>query len=262
MKITIITVVYNNLASIKKTLRSVIDQVFSDYEYIVIDGASKDGTLEELENWKEHFKNRKIVYQVVSEMDTGIYNAMNKGIKCAKGDMCIFLNAGDTFVDNKVLMKVSQYSLNRMSAVIVGDTLISINGKLEYSKARAIETIIKKIPFCHQSVFIPTTIMKKYLYDEKYKIASDYDFFIKCYINKISFVYIDLAISIYDKEGISSNNLCKSMSEIWEIKKKYAFPIPGIVERRIRKLMYCCIDHNILNSKKIYFYLGRRKGIV
>ena len=105
MRYTIITVVLNGLEQLKFTMDGVLKQKFTDYEYVIIDGGSQDGTVEFLEDMT--MKDSRIRY--ISEKDTGIYNAMNKGLRLAQGDYVMFLGAGDVFCDEHTLETVAQY---------------------------------------------------------------------------------------------------------------------------------------------------------
>lgn len=116
-KLSIITVNLNNREGLRKTIESVICQSFSDYEYIIIDGGSTDGSKELIELYQN-----KVTYWI-SETDKGIYNAMNKGIKTGKGDYCLFLNSGDWLVNSTVIEK--EFSDSKQADIIYGNTIFS-----------------------------------------------------------------------------------------------------------------------------------------
>ena len=121
MILSIITINYNNALGLKNTIESVISQSYQSFEYIVIDGDSSDGSKEVLSRFKDK------ITCVISEPDSGIYNAMNKGVKNASGDYCLFLNSGDTLADENVLEKLMRCSFT--ADIIVGDTLLSNSSK-------------------------------------------------------------------------------------------------------------------------------------
>ena len=116
--VSIVTVCYNAVGVIEKTVTSVLNQTYKKIEYIVVDGASSDGTIEILNNYRSH------ISTLVSEPDKGIYDAMNKAIDMVSGEWILFLNAGDSFVDNNVLSHVFQREGLEKYSVIYGDTIM------------------------------------------------------------------------------------------------------------------------------------------
>lgn len=202
MKLSIITINYNNLNGLKKTVESVISQTYLDFEYIIIDGASTDGSKEVIEKNSDRFS------YWVSENDHGIYNAMNKGILKAKGDYLLFLNSGDWFIDAQILE-------NTISSVKDAD-IVYADGYIE--NENGLRTLIKipeepglsffsKTSLFHPSSFIKRELFEKYgLYNEDNKIVSDWEFFIKTMlINKVSYKKIPTIISVIEENGISRN---------------------------------------------------------
>lgn len=198
-KVSIITVCFNSGNDLEKTIRSVLEQDYNKYEYIIIDGGSKDGTRELLEKYSEN-----IAYWV-SEPDEGIYNAMNKGAKVARGEYLYFLNAGDVFSDRDVLNKVDVED----SDLIYGKIRV-VNKENDDSYVRD-RTLTKfNLRFgnkvSQQAVFIKKEIFDKVGgLNEKYKIASDFDLLCKVFEKDYSINKIDLIICDYDRDGFSSN---------------------------------------------------------
>lgn len=173
MKLSIITINYNNVEGLKKTAESVFAQSYREFEYIVIDGGSNDGSSAYLEKNKQHFS------YWISEKDSGIYNAMNKGIRAAKGTYLVFLNSGDHFLDNNSLDTAFSYFEN--TDLVSFDTkMIHDNGSFIYSTPADIDfahMYYKSIP--HPSTFIKRELFEKVgLYDENLKIVSDWKFFL------------------------------------------------------------------------------------
>lgn len=221
-KISVITVNYNNDIGLKKTIDSVINQSFTDYEFIIIDGGSNDNSKSII---AEH--ESKITYWV-SEPDKGVYSAMNKGILKATGEYIIFMNSGDIFNDNFVLENVvPKFDTN--AYFIYGNNYKS---KGEHKR---LKTYPEKLDFSffytgalnHQSTFIKRNAFQKlFLYDENKKIASDWELFIVgiCKEN-LKYQYINETICNYDFTGMSStgeyNDLTKK--ERQEVVEKY-FP--------------------------------------
>ena len=122
MKISVITICLNEKNNIERTIKSVIGQTYNDFEYVIIDGGSTDGTLEIIDNYKDH------IDKLISEKDKGIFDAQNKGVLNANGDYVIFLNSGDHFVNDTILEKVINKGLE--SDVVYGDTLIFHKGRM------------------------------------------------------------------------------------------------------------------------------------
>ncbi len=209
MKLSIITVNLNNRAGLQKTVESVVDQTFRDFEFIIIDGGSNDGSQEVIEAF-----NHRITYWI-SEKDKGIYNAMNKGIRKATGEYCLFLNSGDFLVNEDVLQMV--FSQDFSEEIVAGDCNVSKNGEIIF-KAASPESITfsafygRTIP--HQSAFMRRTIFEKYgYYSEKYQIHSDLDFFIRTLITgNCTYRHLKVTVSDYNMEGISSLEENKTVS--------------------------------------------------
>ncbi|MFN0291787.1 glycosyltransferase family 2 protein [Pedobacter helvus] len=200
-KISIITVNFNNLVGLKKTAESVLEQSYKDFEFIIIDGGSKDGSKEYIEEISTHLT------LWVSEPDTGIYNAMNKGIKMAKGDYLCFLNSGDIFFDNSTLSSVAN-KINGEVGIYYGDVIFDqIRRKRIIPAPRELA-----YPFLiansinHQSTFIKRTLFDEiFYYNEDLKIIADWEFIIYAVCKReIPTRHLDMVISIYDASGVSS----------------------------------------------------------
>lgn len=210
-KISVITINYNNKKGLEKTIGSVTSQTLEDYEFIIIDGGSTDGSKELIEDYSE-----KLNYWV-SEPDWGVYNAMNKGIKVAKGEFIIFMNSGDSFYENTVLEKVNPLLIDEFD-IYYGD-----NYKIKpYSKRK--KTYPEKLSFAffysscinHQSTFIRRRLFFDYfLYNENLKIVADWEFFIYtiCVENRPC-KYLKMTISNYDFTGMSSLMSNKSLMDL------------------------------------------------
>jgi glycosyltransferase involved in cell wall biosynthesis len=201
MKLSIITINRNNAAGLEKTIQSVVIQTFSDFEYIVIDGASDDGSVEVIKKYAD-----KITYWV-SESDTGIYNAMNKGIKAAHGDFCLFLNSADCLINEKTLQNVFDEIAGLDEADIYYSDLVKDDySMIIFPKNLNINNLIDGT-VNHQNSLIKYDLFTKYgYYNESLSIASDWEYFLKGYwIYKIKFLHIDTCIAIFNQDGISLN---------------------------------------------------------
>lgn len=196
MKLSVITINYNNCDGLRKTIESVVNQTWRNFEYIIIDGGSTDGSLDVIKEFAD-----QIDYWV-SEPDKGIYNALNKGVEKAQGEYCNFMNSGDCFYSLDVLEKV--FSDNPIADIICGNT------QLDYLKTPPQEIsfdFLFNSSICHQCAFIRTSLMKKYGYDEKYKIVADRKFFMQALIlDNCSYQAIDVNVVKYDITGFSSAN--------------------------------------------------------
>ena len=199
MKLTVITINYNNLVGLKRTFETVFNQTNQDFEYIVIDGDSNDGSLQEILAHKD-----KISY-FRSESDKGVYDAMNKGIIAANGDYCIFMNSGDCFYSADLVDRI--LPILDGTDIIYGNTHYS-NGKIRYSKNEPdLFAFFFVSCWCHQSTFIKTELLKKYLYDSSLRIVADWKFLLQTVIkDNCSYKAIDVDVSLYDATGISSTN--------------------------------------------------------
>ena len=201
--ISIITVAYNNKNGLKETIKSVINQTYRNFEFVIIDGGSNDGSKELLESYSSQ------IDFWVSEPDKGIYNAMNKGIRKASGEYLIFMNSGDRFSANDILEKIIPHFNNE--DIVYGNAYYELENRKKYEyKIPSKITIgsLLKEPICHQSAFFRKELFEKYgMYDENNKIASDWTFMMDIFVHhNISQKYINEFISIFEKTGISSTN--------------------------------------------------------
>lgn len=196
MKLSIITINYNNCVGLQKTIDSVIAQTWRDFEWIVIDGGSTDGSKELIEKYKEHFA------YWCSEPDKGVYNAMNKGIAKAKGEYLNFMNSGDCFHDAFVLSNVFKEDI--VADILIGQVVTVgeneiINQQVNLDLWRVLAG------FCHQGTFVKLKYLKMYPFDESLKIVSDWKLWIQtivfynCKVQWLNFIVAD-----YDLTGISS----------------------------------------------------------
>lgn len=161
----------------------------------------------------------------ISEEDSGIYDAMNKGTKIAKGEWVYFLNAGDTFVNTHTLENaILELERNNNSDVVYGDILHNKSGVLMLRKAKE-PCNIHRMYFCHQSAFIKRFLILNYLYDTKYKMSADLKFFKQVYLDGYKFAHLHIPIVIYDKSGVSNTKrnegLFENVKVIKEIDKGY-----------------------------------------
>ncbi len=208
MLISIITINLNNLKGLIKTFESVINQSNKDYQFIVIDGGSTDGSIDYIK------KNESFFSYWISEPDKGVYHAMNKGLEKAEGDFCIFLNSGDRFYSNYILSEVSnliQSNYDLVYGLIAWDHQSDLWNPKEGYKPFEITT---DSPIPHQGSFFKTSTLKEYGgYNENYKIISDWCVMFDYIVSKKSLKKISLIISQCEKQGISVLNFNNNKKE-------------------------------------------------
>lgn len=259
-KLTIITINYNNAPGLRKTMESVFAQTSNDFEYIVVDGASIDGSREYLETQNSKLKTRNC--QLISEPDTGIYNAMNKGIRMAKGEYVQFLNSGDVLaapdVTERMLASLSiatplsssrgvggdlQEGPGVRCDILYGNMLKPYKGRIIHDKGFAgrMPTMLDFYTgtLNHSPAYINRSLFDTYgFYDESLKIVSDYKWYVQVIaINGVMPVYVDIDVTIFDMSGISTINCTldkaerrKVLEEVLPLSviadyEQYAFPI-------------------------------------
>ena len=206
IKLSIITVNLNNANGLSKTLESVASQTFTDYEHIIIDGGSTDGSVAIIKEYEQKYNGVPGHLYWVSEPDKGIYNAMNKGIKVASGEYCLFLNSGDWLVKNACIRNALDQGSIIKEDIIYGKSQTN-KGELTYPKALDL-AFFAKGTIAHQSTFIKTSLFKEIgYYDESLKIVSDWKFWMQAIvIHQCSHRYIPEIISFFEYGGISSHH--------------------------------------------------------
>ena len=203
MKVTVVTAVLNDAGHIEQTILSVISQTDIEIEYIIVDGGSKDGTLELIGKYKDK------ISLLISEPDRGVYDAMNKGIKYSTGDFVYFINSGDILLNPSILSKIKLEELKERNAIIYGNVVVAYGNIEALEKPRPFfnsKMKFKGIGICHQSMFFPGKLIRNEKYDLSYNIAADYDLAYRLWRKGTEFLYKDITIAKYDwGKGISSN---------------------------------------------------------
>ena len=208
MIISVVTVCKNAEKSIERTLQSLLTQNDCDFEYLIIDGKSSDDTLNLIRKYKPLMENRGICVHLISEKDSGIYNAMNKAVQLSRGSWINFLNAGDTFCNPMIIERVSDKLKDVPDAAVVyGDYYKTriMQGKISNTlcRAREIQTILENMPFCHQAAFVRREALVRYRFNEDYQIAADYDLFLRMYVAQEKFLHMEEIIASFAMDGIS-----------------------------------------------------------
>lgn len=221
IRLSIITINYNNSTGLKKTIDSVLNQTSKEFEYIIIDGRSIDNSLQEI-NVAFHmiYDNAQsrgdvlqngLHVQWISELDSGIYNAMNRGIRMAKGEYIQFLNSGDIMASNDVTAKMLG-SLPNDCNILYGNMLKPLSKRIHRDRGFAGKTPTMLDFYTgtlnHSSAYIKRTLFDTYgLYDENLKIVSDWKWYLQVIaLNDVKPNYVDIDVTIFDMNGISSTN--------------------------------------------------------
>lgn len=237
MRLSVITITYNNLSGLQKTARSVVAQRYADMEWIVVDGGSTDGTPE----WLEQVANEGVIsggvgvangmtdegkgnfcvkdlgaFRFVSEPDKGVYDAQNKGIGMANGEYCFFLNAGDCFAGEDVL---EQLLAEPVDADIVygNEVVVDAEGRhVDYCRGVENPSFVDLYNSCmkHQATLIRRALFERYgVYDSTLRICADWDWFFRviAFHDEVSLCYRDVDVSLFENTGVSyhSPELCK-----------------------------------------------------
>lgn len=228
MKISVVTVCYNASDTLEATMLSILNQTYDNIEYIIIDGGSTDGTIDIIKKYAN-----RLAYWV-SEPDNGIYDAMNKGIAVATGDYINFMNAGDRFNNESTIDEIFGSCAKIAAAdILYGNAIFSYPWGTLLVKPRSLTEFKSYDPIFHQSSFTKLPLLKDSPFDISFKIAGDYNFFYKCYMGGKQFIYLDIAMAIFDaSDGISSNAIGIRLNEGLRITQQK----PNLIFR-IKKLL-------------------------
>lgn len=199
--ITIVTVCFNSEDTIEETMKSVLNQTYQDKEYLIIDGNSTDHTMDIVNRFRGYD-----CIRIVSEPDDGLYDAMNKSLNIANGNYILFLNSGDVFCDEKVLADIAPYLKedivygNVIRKTYTGDKVEKYPGK-----NKLLRLLLQGKMVSHQVIFTQTDIMRKYGFDETYRITADFNFLVRAVRDKCSLRYVDRNVSVMEnRDGISA----------------------------------------------------------
>lgn len=226
---SIITVTYNAATTLPATLASVKSQTCKLYEYIVMDGASKDNTVELAQN--ANIPNARIV----SSPDKGLYDAMNKAMDIATGEYLIFLNAGDSFHTPETLQKIADTIMNHdFPGIVYGQTQL-VNSQREYIGDRhllapeelTLKSFANGMLVCHQAFIALRRITSHY--DLRYRYSADYEWCIRCLQHSRNNIYIPHTIIDYLSEGLTTANRKASLIERFKIMCHYYGTLPTII---------------------------------
>lgn len=214
--VTIVTIVLNDEAGIAGTIESVVGQTFPDFEYIVLDGGSKDGTVERIKLYEAK------IARWLSEADRGIYDAMNKGAAIASGEWILYLNSGDRFHSPDVLSKVfnGPEKLDGFD-LLYGDVAVDYGGFVKNRTAGSLNKLWQRMQFSHQSLFTRRQLLLENPFNTDQKIAGDYEFIIRSYSEGRLFKYVPLTISLVSTGGVSDVRRIQAINARKGVVSKY-----------------------------------------
>ncbi len=254
-KITVITIVRNDVKNIYKTLLSVVQQTYSNIEYIIKDGNSSDGTLQCIKTViGEHCDSKTKL--IISE-DFGIYDAMNQALSYATGDWVIFMNSGDEFFDKNVISKIFHNSKTQYG-LICGDTVTKCGNQYGFWKSN-VKDAYNKMPCSHQSCFMKRDFLVRHSFDPQLKICADYDCLLSIIDSGAEVFEYDGIVSIYGLDGVSSLKFIERYKDYLEVKRRHGctsekyIVLKGYLMAYIKTITYIFLPQKILDrAKKIY----------
>ena len=236
MQLSIITITYNAEQFLERTIQSILAQTNQNFEYIIIDGKSKDGTLAIAEKYKSR------VNKLISEPDKGLYDAMNKGLKNASGDFVWFMNAGDEINDSQAVEKIYK-AISDKTDVLYGDTyFVDNDGNIEGLRSEITPHRLPKnlkwqdmklgMLVCHQAFIARKSITPLYMENN---LSADVDWEIECLKNAINVQYLDFVVAKYLTGGVSNQQLKRSLLDRYKVLKKH-FGLTGAITAHLQIL--------------------------
>ena len=215
MKISIVTIVRNNAAQIAETMDSVLNQNYPDLEYIVVDGGSTDGTVEIVESYRDRLSG------FVSEPDKGIYDAMNKGIARATGDVIGLLNSGDSYLPGALaLVEKSFHGHDLGNSIFWGDVIYEKQGRIKGFRPG---NLLRGAFAPHPSMFTPRRVYERIgVYDASFRLLGDYDFMYRAVnVHHLDVIYVPEVVAFYREGGFSDRNIPACLRDELTVKLRY-----------------------------------------
>lgn len=252
-KVSIITVVRNSVGTIAQTIKSVLEQTYQNIEYIVIDGASTDGTREIIEQYTDS------IATYVSEEDAGLYYAMNKGIKMATGEIVGIINSDDWYNVEAVQDAVACLAQKNTDVVYGKIVRITEDGRGKDIRNMPLENLWYQMVIPHPSVFIKRDIYKKYgVFDVNYKLAADYELILRLYSKHVKFRYLDKVMAYFREGGLSKQRYMDVFNEGYRISLAYLDKCPCKETMRIKieeTYRRACFNEMLINTKGVLYKL-------
>lgn len=218
MKFSVITVCLNSGQKLIDTVNNILEQSFGDFEVIIKDGGSEDGSIEAV---------RKTVSEKVkifSTKDSGIYAAMNEAVQYASGEYVLFLNSGDKFFDKDVLKNIAQKELPAAKSIIYGDTYFEASASLSVAPPKISASVCYRNIPCHQAILYSRDVLVERGFDTEYRIRADYEHFLYSFFcAECKFTYLGFPVCRYEGNGFSesASNKSKDKAEYRKAIKKY-----------------------------------------
>jgi glycosyltransferase involved in cell wall biosynthesis len=224
-KLSIITIVYNNVRDIERTMLSVIDQTYTNIEYIIVDGLSTDGTLDIIHKYDDR------ISKLISERDAGIYDAMNKGLSAATGDYVLFMNSGDELFANDTIAKV--FATAEDADIYYGETemIDDAGNSLGQRRHKAPKQFSWRgfkfgMSISHQAIYVKRSIIEPY--NLQYQLSSDIDWIIRAAKKANKIVNVNQYVAKYLVGGMSKKRHRQSLKERFDIMKQHYGLVPTI----------------------------------
>lgn len=220
--ISVVTVCRNVLDDLKKTVDSVARQTCDDMEFLIVDGASTDGTVPYLDTLPPAVRR-------ISEPDRGIYDAMNKGVAIARGEYVIFMNAGDTFADSDTLARVSaDIAANGRPDVVYGDVIKKDREGNDGVKKAEAPHLSHRMTFCHQSAFALRERLLENPFDISHRLSADYKFFMTQLRDRRKFLKLEYPVSRFDTGGVSNRRRSAGLADNMRVIRELLGPLRGL----------------------------------
>ena len=242
--ISIITIVYNNVKDIERTIQSVINQTYPYIEYIIVDGASSDGTLEAIKRYESR------IAKIISEKDNGIYDAMNKGLALATGDYVLFMNSGDEIYALDTVEKVM--ALDTDADIFYGETEMfdeqwrSLGQRRHKAPEKlSIDSFKYGMSVSHQAIYVKRSIAG--FYNAEYRLSSDIDWVLNAISKARKIVNTKMYVAKYLVGGMSKKKHKQSLIERFKIFSKYYGVLPNI------------LNHIIIAFNLVYYFLKNKR---
>lgn len=205
LRFTVVTVTFNAEKAITRTVKSVLEQTYAPYEYLIFDGKSSDSTVSIAEQFRTEFEKKGIRLSIISEKDSGIYNAMNKGVKAATGDFVSFLNAGDWYEPEALATVNSLYQERKFDLAYGGLNYINPNGSITKKMSKYDKYLITSRHWNHPSMFLRRQIYQKYGFDERFRTYADFHLYTKLRKKRIRIRIIPAVITNFSADGVSTD---------------------------------------------------------
>lgn len=249
-KITVITPTFNSEKTLDGTIGALLRQTFNDFEYIIIDGLSKDNTLQKIKSYIPLFETKGVTVRIISEADKGVYDAMNKGIHLAEGELIGITNSDDWYEDDAlqaVWNKFTEKDTSKSNSMVYGIERVWKDDKI-FNVQRRGASFISESVLPHSTFFVAKEVYKKHgAFDLSIKVLADYDFICRCVNQGVELKEVDVVISNFRLGGISSSYF-DFYTDYYKIQHKYGF----INDKKFKELMF------VLKVKKIINKVAKR----